>query len=480
MRIVTVAAIPQYRSNVQVCVNVKDYGARGDGVTVDRDAIQRAIDAASPGCTVLFPRGTYYLGDYFHDPLSISKSLKIFLDEGATIKGTNLFNLSGSASDISFEGVGESSKLEASIGFPNNCRPFATPSGAIRSFSVRRLVITGENIAGFTVAVTNATVWEDVGFSATGYYRYLGLSGSPVSLTRVNGNVFFITDPVGDVIVQDCQMGALEIRHDSGASRGFARVSNCRLGGDVWPFTVRRFGEVVLHNCRIFSDSSNVTRNHIRVFQDPNATNEFTRVTLLGCSLWFEAYVINDIAGCTLDPGSTGSLIEITFIGCSISNLGSGAAYIDPSGKADQVKLRYSNLILSGWTEMMPQRPAAETDVKVLMADRYMGAGPALTTADVTLSAEWGTGPTVSVSGTDLRGAVTVTAGTAPKANPTITITFKGGAFPAAPFAVVKRKDSTAPYEEPTWTTSTTQLVIAFPATPVAGSTYTFSWVVIG
>lgn len=67
--------------------NVKDYGAKGDGQTVDTKAIDAAIDAASQagGGTVFFPAGTY---------LSFTIHLKSFvtlhLDNGAVLEAADV------------------------------------------------------------------------------------------------------------------------------------------------------------------------------------------------------------------------------------------------------------------------------------------------------------------------------------------------------------------------------------------------------
>src|SRR2546427_9922061 len=66
--------------------NVRVFGARGDGQTLDTPAINKAIDAAAAagGGTVLFPAGNY---------LSVSIHLKsniaLYLDQGATIIAAN-------------------------------------------------------------------------------------------------------------------------------------------------------------------------------------------------------------------------------------------------------------------------------------------------------------------------------------------------------------------------------------------------------
>ncbi len=63
-------------------INVRDFGARGDGVSIDSPAIDRAIDAAAAqgGGTVFFPAGTY--ASY---TIHLKSHVTLYLDQGATL-----------------------------------------------------------------------------------------------------------------------------------------------------------------------------------------------------------------------------------------------------------------------------------------------------------------------------------------------------------------------------------------------------------
>src|SRR3954470_2131275 len=65
-----------------VTLNVKDFGAKADGKTPDRDSINKAIEtaAAENGGTVYFPAGTYLTGS-----IQLRSNVGLHLESGAVI-----------------------------------------------------------------------------------------------------------------------------------------------------------------------------------------------------------------------------------------------------------------------------------------------------------------------------------------------------------------------------------------------------------
>jgi hypothetical protein len=111
---------------------------------------------------------------------------------------------------------------------------------------------------------------------------------------------------------------------------------------------------------------------------------------------------------------------------------------------------------------------------KELHARRLHSTGTALVVGDFSASAGWGTGASVSaVSGDDAHGTVTVTSGTTPSVDPTVTLTFKDGTWTDAPSCFAKLilpEDSLmTPVLE---STTATTMVLKFKGTPLASTAY--------
>lgn len=64
-------------------LSVTDFGAVGDGKTLNTAALQKALDACGPGEEVYFPKGVYLTG-----ALRLHSDMRVYLEEGAVLQGT--------------------------------------------------------------------------------------------------------------------------------------------------------------------------------------------------------------------------------------------------------------------------------------------------------------------------------------------------------------------------------------------------------
>ena len=67
----------------RIDVTEAPYFAKGDGETVNTEALQRAIDDCAPDQAVYFPEGVYMTGS-----LNLHSDMELYLDKGAVLKGT--------------------------------------------------------------------------------------------------------------------------------------------------------------------------------------------------------------------------------------------------------------------------------------------------------------------------------------------------------------------------------------------------------
>jgi hypothetical protein len=111
--------------------NVKDFGALGDGVTDDTNAIAAAISAASSGGNVLFPQGTYVTGTQ----LLYSK---VHL-QGAGIEATILLLKHGANSDLLRGAINGYGTTLVNI----NASGASGATGGIYNWSVRDMTLDG-------------------------------------------------------------------------------------------------------------------------------------------------------------------------------------------------------------------------------------------------------------------------------------------------------------------------------------------------
>jgi polygalacturonase len=64
--------------------NILDYGAKGDSITLNTKAIQKAINACTPGGTVLIPEGIFLSGAFY-----LKSDMTLYIKKGGVLKGSD-------------------------------------------------------------------------------------------------------------------------------------------------------------------------------------------------------------------------------------------------------------------------------------------------------------------------------------------------------------------------------------------------------
>src|SRR5271165_5349101 len=110
------ASMPGAGTSTNSVFDVRAYGARGDGASIDTPAINKAIDAASAqgGGTVRFPPGTY--ASY---SIHLKSNVALYLELGATILAASVAP-GGSTSGACYDPAGPNTPWEAYQDYGHN------------------------------------------------------------------------------------------------------------------------------------------------------------------------------------------------------------------------------------------------------------------------------------------------------------------------------------------------------------------------
>lgn len=191
------------------------------------------------------------------------------------------------------------------------------------------------------------------------------------------------------------------------------------------------------------------------------------------------AQVSSDAAGdIWLRPAAGGSVLANGGTNANSMLLGCAANYADlgPLGTGD---VWYS---VGGSATNININLRCQGNGSVKMQSKLASQFASATT--IAANAAAGGGATVSVSGNDQRGTITLTTGTSPSAGDQLTVTFtaSGGSYPVSPFVVVCGQGTaiSAALEPYVVSAAVSNFHLGAAVGPAASTVYTFNYIVMG
>lgn len=263
-------------------VDVRDYGAIGDGVT-DNTAAFEAADTAAAGKTVIVSPGTYVIGNHltFDNPVKFEGTLVMPADK--RLACTRDYNLETYAAAFGSELIGFRKALQALFFFTDHVEldlkgrrveltapiDIAALTG-LTFFAQRRLISNGQ------ITAQDGPAWATETVSATATYS----TASPYQLTGV-GNIAAI--PVG------------------------ARISGAGVGREVYVTSKNvSAGTITLSNPLIAAGTRTLTFSRFKYMLDFSGFEQNSKFELNNIE-----FLCNGVASC-INLAVTGSVFRLT------------------------------------------------------------------------------------------------------------------------------------------------------------------------
>jgi hypothetical protein len=266
-------SIPVFADAMPVC-SVRDFGAKGDGITLDSGAVSAAISACvkQGGGTVYVPPGRYVIGT-----TQLYSHIRLFLESGAVLVGSH--------------------NIEDYLASP--------PFGFGRNYGVD---ITGEGTLLGMLIAKNA---EDISIEGQGEID--GEGDSFMGLTTTHGGNDYLEENVRDpekfrAAMATVNYGPVEPNHRPGTMIVFYHCANVRLHG----VTLRQSPNWTLH----LQDVEGAVISGIQILNDPRVPNN-DGIDCMKCR-----HV--RISDCDIETGDDGLAIvgseHVNVSNCSVSS----------------------------------------------------------------------------------------------------------------------------------------------------------------
>ena len=462
-------------SKLQESVSVKDFGAVGDGVVDDTDAIQAAIDSGSK--TIYFPQGTY----------SISSSLLIN-NNGISLIGSGMINGTtivptafadaaikvATTTDVSVFIIENMTVLGNSTNTSGLVLGTTTYSASVVTVSNCRFrLFNGTNASGITLV---NSYWGSIKGGSIFEYNYYGIyipTGAVITTLEISENV----------AIENSSLHGYFASYGASVDAVIFNGISIELSQYSAIYSTAATTNLIIQNCYFELNCQNAAAlGTIVVNSLDAATYHFATTYIDNCQFHAIAYGVqlyfDYVKNCVVSNNNGCNTITTT--------ANSDVYFENNQGHAatDMLALYKTLLGIINAYEREPSTGYWQnySSQRFSLSDTHLAVQQTTKPTAIVIVGGAGTGATVVVANgsTDTQGRIDFTTGTSPAAGASITVTFNK-TYTTTPLAVLVSYGSyvaSAPTMFVVGTSATT-FNIGFNGTPIAGLQY-INYVVIG